>query len=216
MSPRFALLAVLSLALACARAPEGPSAVDAGVVEVDAGVDAGPAVDAGPPDAGSVRSDVPAPPAVSSVADAACSNGRLLQVYQAVDGDTLSLTNRLPSGRFEHVRLVGVDTPESIFQVECYGPEAAHRTTAVIDGQWICLTYDPAVTAQSNNIDAYDRTLGYVFFGADHARFLNAELVWDGYANDYPFTNGAVFEDYFMQLEGDAYRAQRGMWSACP
>jgi len=143
------------------------------------------------------------------VATSDCSNGRKLTVGWVVDGDTLEVEND------ERIRLVGIDTPETYGEVECYGPEASAQTKALVTGAQICLTYDPAVTEQSNNIDVYGRTLGYVFFGESYARFLNAELVETGYANDYPFTEGAVFEDYFRELEDYARRHNIGMWEAC-
>lgn len=143
------------------------------------------------------------------VADADCSTGRLLTVSYAVDGDTLEVQND------ERIRLVGIDTPEVYGDVECYGPEASAQTKLLVNGVDICLTYDPAVTEQSNNIDAYGRTLGYVYFGEGFSRFLNAELVENGYANDYPFTDGAVFEDYFWKLEDFAQRHELGMWGVC-
>ena len=81
--------------------------------------------------------------------------------------------------------------------------------------QEVCLTYDPAVTAQSDNVDMYGRTLGYIFFGEGFSRFLNAELLSNGYAEDYPFTKGAVFAGYFAELEAQAKAADVGRWKAC-
>lgn len=145
-----------------------------------------------------------------STADATCSNGRILDVAYTVDGDTLDLGG-------ERVRLIGIDTPETYpsDEVECYGLEAKAQTTMLMDDATICLTYDPAVTSDSNNVDAYGRTLGYVFFGPSYSRFLNAELVEGGFANDYPFTEGAVFEEYFYDLEDYARRHDIGMWGVC-
>lgn len=194
---------------------------DAGDSDSDAGNDAGfdGGFDGGSEagrDAGSTG-EMPAAPALAAVADATCSNGRLLKVYEASDGDTLKLTSRGADGLYERIRLVGVDTPESypVSAAECYGPEAGTHTKALMNGQSFCLTYDPAVTTQSNNVDPYGRTLGYVFYGPDYRQFLNAELVWDGYARDFPFTDGAVFSDYLRGLKSSARTARRGLWGAC-
>jgi micrococcal nuclease len=230
-----AILLVSALAFACAP-PErddrdGDPIVDSGVdagqdAGVDAGVDAGTDAgnDAGT-DAGSdggcrtfETAAFPQPPCVASLPDATCSNGRILTVYQAADGDTLKMTNKIDATHYEHIRLVGVNTPETVDPdtgVQCYGPEASTFTKSVMNGTQICLTYDPAVTAASNNLDAYDRTLGYVFYGPGFTKFLNAELVHEGYAYDYPFTCGTDFGAYFKTLKDGAKLAERGLWGAC-
>lgn len=147
----------------------------------------------------------------SPVATRSCANGRVLHVGYVVDGDTVEVEQE------ERIRLVGINTPESYPEddPDCYGPEAKAHTTEVILGRTICLTYDPAVTAQSNNVDVYGRTLGYIFYGDQYALFLNAELIQDGFAYDYPYTEGAWFETYFAVLEDDAEAARAGLWGAC-
>ena len=171
-------------------------------------------------------SDMPAIPTTVSKADATCSNGRRVRVSAAVDGDTLQLSNyvtRNGETARERVRMIGMNTPESVASgpIQCYGPESSTYTHAAMTGQWICLTYDPAVTTQSDNLDQYGRTLGYIFYGKnaqgedDYHRFYNAELVWKGYAKDYPFTRGAVYASYLKSLKNAAYNAKRGLWGAC-
>lgn len=147
----------------------------------------------------------------SPTATRSCVNGRVLHVSYVVDGDTLEVEQG------ERIRLVGINTPESYPEddPECYGPEAKTHATEVILGRTICLTYDPAVTAQSNNIDPYGRTLGYVFYGEGFETFFNAHLIEAGYAFDYPYTDGAWFETYFAALEDDAQAARVGMWGYC-
>ncbi|MFM7201217.1 MAG: thermonuclease family protein [Myxococcota bacterium] len=154
----------------------------------------------------------PETPTVEPLSPAArqdCSNGRRLTVGYVVDGDTLEVEQG------ERIRLVGVDTPETWGEVECFGPEAKGFTVSQVEGQGICLTYDPAVTADSNNIDLYGRTLGYVFYGEGFAQFLNGRLVGEGYAYDYPYTDGAYYERYLAELESEARAASRGLWGTC-
>ena len=53
-------------------------------------------------------------------------------VVRAVDGDTLVVA---VGGREERVRLIGIDTPESVAEdrpVECFGPEASARTAELL------------------------------------------------------------------------------------
>lgn len=154
----------------------------------------------------------PATPTLEPLSPAArqdCSNGRRLTVGYVVDGDTVEVELG------ERIRLVGVDTPETWGEVECFGPEAKGFTVSQVEGQKICLTYDPAVTADSNNVDLYGRTLGYVFYGENFAQFLNGRLVGEGYAYDYPYTDGAYYEGYLATLESEAKAGSLGLWGAC-
>lgn len=209
-------LLAISLALAACGLPDVRPGIDAGTRPEPRG-DAGDAGDDAPSDAGTTTPGaMPPVPATVARANATCSNGQLRIVDRAVDGDTVELTITRNGSRVR-VRLVGVNTPETYPSdaVQCYGPESTAFTEATMAGETICLTFDPAVTAESNNVDAYGRTLGYVFFGPDFSRFLNAELVWQGYARDFAFTPGAVYANYFRTLESGAYTAGRGLWSAC-
>lgn len=204
--------AIVALALGACGAPEQPGP-DAGAP--DSPDDAGEL----PPDAGpSALQGMPAVPGTVARAKADCSNGRFVRLRRAVDGDTVELTVTV-NGRNEHVRLIGVNTPESVppENTQCFGPEASAYTHALVDaGIPACLTFDPAVTRQSNNLDAYGRTLAYVFFGENYGRFLNAELVWLGYARDFPFTPGTVYASYFLSLARSAQASRRGLWAPSP
>jgi micrococcal nuclease len=132
-----------------------------------------------------------------------------------VDGDTVEL-NLKSNGEYERVRLISVDTPEVYGEVECYGPEASSFTHSALDYEdALCLTYDPAITAESDNIDPYGRTLAYLFYGPDFSHFLNAELLSGGYAEAAFYTDNTEFEGYFRTLEDWAQGYELGMWGAC-
>src|SRR6188768_1082334 len=92
-------------------------------------------------------------------------------VARPIDGDTAVIRLR---GHDEHVRFIGIDTPESVSEqvpVECYGPEAKHRTAELLPpGTRVRLERD--VEAR----DKYGRLLGYVFLDAD-GTFVNLLLV---------------------------------------
>ena len=79
-------------------------------------------------------------------------------VVRAVDGDTLVVT--LATGGTETVRLIGVDTPETVAPrrpVECFGPEAAAALAALVPpGTEVRLSRDVEPR------DRYDRLLAYV------------------------------------------------------
>lgn len=160
--------------------------------------------------------DMPRPPNNVARADASCANGRLVMVERIIDGDTLELGDMV-GGQFERVRLIGVNTPETYPEdaVECFGEEAKKHTRALVDDREACLTFDPAVEEESGSVDRYGRTLAYVWFGDDFERLLNAELVWGGWARDFPLTDGALYERYLRELRQAARSAGRGLWGAC-
>lgn len=77
------------------------------------------------------------------------------RVTGVVDADTVHA--RLENGKEEKVRFIGVDTPESIREVEPYGKEAAAYTKKRLEGRTVYLELD--VGEQ----DKYSRLLAYVW-----------------------------------------------------
>ena len=138
-------------------------------------------------------------------------------VMRAVDGDTIEVevTARVEGpavgdaavGETYDVRLLGIDTPESVSPrepVECYGREAAAATAALLEGTTVKLVKDV------EERDAFDRLLRYVYLGAELA---NARLVANGYGLAYTHPPNVRHAGLFVQLEGDAREADRGLWS---
>jgi micrococcal nuclease len=130
-------------------------------------------------------------------------------IDRVVDGDTVIV--RL-SGRRERVRLIGIDTPESVkpnTPVQCYGPESSQRTHALLPpGTTVRLVGD--VEAR----DQYKRLLAYVY-RADDGLFVNLVLVREGYARPYPFKPNLAHEAEITRAADDARAAGRGLWSHC-
>jgi micrococcal nuclease len=80
-------------------------------------------------------------------------------VPRVVDGDTIEL---VLDGREIHVRLIGIDTPETVAPgepVECYGPQASAYTKRRLEGRTVGLEFDV------EREDQYGRTLAYVWLG---------------------------------------------------
>jgi micrococcal nuclease len=132
-------------------------------------------------------------------------------VAYAVDGDTLRV--RLPSGRLAYVRLVGIDSPESVrpgTPVEC-GAEAASDSTHELapDGVSVVLRGDSVADAE----DRYGRILAHAFIAG---RQLELAQLRRGWAEVYRF-EGQRFDGLarFKRAEDQARRARRGVWSAC-
>jgi len=78
-------------------------------------------------------------------------------VERVVDGDTIEVNP--PLSWTEDVRLLGVDTPETVDPgepVEPYGPEASAFTKRQLEGERVTLIFD------QEKRDQYGRTLAYV------------------------------------------------------
>ena len=114
--------------------------------------------------------------------------------------------------RLETVRLIGIDTPESVAPtrpVQCFGREAAlHLEEMLPAGTEITLVRD--VEAR----DVYDRLLGYVVRSRD-GLFVNLELVAAGYAAVLNYPPNDYYADVLARAQADAVAVGRGLWSAC-
>ena len=130
-------------------------------------------------------------------------------VERVVDGDTIVV---LIGGRQETVRLIGIDTPESVAPtrpVQCFGKEASLHLEAVLpEGTEITLVRD--VEAR----DAYQRLLGYVVRSSD-GLFVNLELVAAGYAAVLNYPPNDHYAAVLGRAEADAVAAGRGLWGQC-
>jgi micrococcal nuclease len=130
-------------------------------------------------------------------------------VVRAVDGDTIIVEL---SGRREDVRLIGIDTPESVARdrpVECYGPEAKVRMAELLpEGAEVRLERD--VEAR----DRYDRLLAYVI-RADDGLFVNLALVAEGYAEANRYPPNLARQAELEEAEAQARAAERGLWPVC-
>jgi micrococcal nuclease len=127
------------------------------------------------------------------------------RVARVVDGDTVVLTME---GRAVTVRLVGVDTPETVHPskpVERFGKEASAFTRKLLAGKSVSIERDPGGSAR----DRYGRELAYLRLdGTD----VNREIIARGYGfayTKYPF---ARREDY-RTPEREAREAKRGLWA---
>ncbi len=120
-----------------------------------------------------------------------------------IDGDAIVVDM---NGKEERVRLIGVDTPETVHPqkpVERFGKEASDFTKRMVAGKKVRLEYDWQTR------DKYGRLLAYVYL--KDGTFLNAEIVKQGYGfayTKYPFKH----MEEFRQYEREAREAQKGLW----
>ena len=142
---------------------------------------------------------------------AVAANATLVRV---VDGDTIVASI---DGRREPVRLIGIDTPETVepdpqggtSPAECFGPEATAFTTSLLpEGTALRLERDAEAR------DDYDRVLAYVY-RADDGLFVNLEIVREGYASLLTFPPNVTHASEFAAAARSAEAGDRGLWSAC-
>lgn len=140
------------------------------------------------------------------------------RVVRAVDGDTLEVA--LDDGDTETVRVIGVDTPETVkpdTPVQCFGPRASAFEHRTVEGHRVRLR----VGVEPR--DAYGRLLAYVWVegrsrgrgGRPQERFLEVELLRRGLARTLTFHPNDRFADRFEALERKAAMSGKGLWNAC-
>jgi micrococcal nuclease len=148
-----------------------------------------------------------------SISRVAVLSGRVAQMTPAmveriVDGDTIevSFMPGLGLGTKEKVRLIGVNTPETVDPrrpVEYFGREASGFVKGRLLGRKIRLAFEPALR------DHYGRLLAYVFL--EDGTCFNLAIVAGGYGfayTKYPF----VFIDDFRAAERKAREGKKGLW----
>lgn len=131
-------------------------------------------------------------------------------VVRVVDGDTVVVEL---AGVQEDVRLIGVDTPETVDPrrpVGCFGPEAsAHTEQLLAAGTAVRLERD------AEERDRYGRLLAYVHRASDDL-FVNEAIVAGGYGTTLSIAPNTAYSTRFAALERQARAAGTGLWSACP
>jgi micrococcal nuclease len=139
-------------------------------------------------------------------------------VSKAIDGDTIELSTG------EHVRLIGIDTPESrynnklardskrsrkdILSILKMGKEASDFTKRLVEGKKVRLEFDV------ERHDKYKRVLAYVYL--EDGTFVNARIVEEGYAQIMTIPPNVKYADTFLKLEREARAKKKGLWKDNP
>ena len=133
------------------------------------------------------------------------------RVVRAIDGDTLEVA--IDGGATETVRLIGVDTPETVkpdTPVQCFGPQASAFEHRTVEGRRVRL-----LTGVEPR-DYYGRLLAYVWIeGRARPQFLEAELLRRGLARLLTFHPNDRFAHKFEGIAQIAARRGKGLWNAC-
>lgn len=119
------------------------------------------------------------------------------RVTRVIDGDTVEIEGG------EHVRYIGMDTPE-MSPREPWAEEATAANRELVEGEMVTLTLDV------ERRDRYGRLLAYVHVDDT---FVNAELVRRGLAQIMTVPPNVRHAERFLKLQRRAREQGRGMWA---
>lgn len=129
------------------------------------------------------------------------------EVVRVVDGDTMMINIE---GTETKVRLIGVDTPESVATGEnehknCEeGKTASNYTKSLIEGNKVYIEYD------IDPDDDYGRVLAYVYL--PDGSMLNKVLLEKGYARMMTIQPNVRYVDDFLTIQTQARESKVGFW----
>ena len=125
-------------------------------------------------------------------------------VERVIDGDTIEVTGDPGSLT---VRLIGVDTPESVHPDESknneYGKAASEWLGKLLTGKTVELEYGEEKT------DTYGRTLAYVYLDGE---MVNKMLLRNGLAKTMFIPPNTKYQKEFEQIEQTAKDNNTGFW----
>ena len=131
-------------------------------------------------------------------------------VESVIDGDTIEVA--MDGGGSETVRLLGIDTPETVDPnrpEQCYGAEASGYLKGLLPaGTPVTLVLDAEVR------DRYERLLAYVMRSRDEM-FVNLEMVASGHASSFSIEPNQSFRAMLSTAEAQAKATGLGLWGAC-
>lgn len=138
----------------------------------------------------------------------------LYKVSYVIDGDTFLIEK---DGERVKIRLIGVDTPESVASDEYLaktgkenvpeGKKASEFTTELLSGRSVYLEYDEQET------DIYGRTLAYAYLNEDKTEMVQELLLEAGMAKCMEVAPNTRYASYFKQLEQTAKANNVGLWA---
>lgn len=137
------------------------------------------------------------------------SNPNYYSVLRVIDGDTIVVDIH---GKEEKVRLIGVNTPESVDprrDVECFGEEASKYLADLISQKGnnrVFLEIDPSQDTK----DRYNRLLRYVYL--EDGTFVNKEILKNGYGYEYTYDKKYKYQEEFKDAQLYAEDTELGLW----
>lgn len=133
--------------------------------------------------------------------------GTYYEVAKVTDGDTIHV---IVDGVDERVRLIGIDTPETVDprrEVQCFGKEATEAMKEYVGGKLVQLEYDESQGTR----DTYGRLLAYVYL--EDGQMVNRKMIAEGYAYEYTYMKPYKYRQEFRELQTLARTSGRGLWN---
>lgn len=127
-------------------------------------------------------------------------------VLRVIDGDTIEV---LVGDQEIDVRLIGVDTPETVHPSEpvgCFGRRASSFTKRSLESKDVALEFDVEKT------DRYGRALAYVWL---EEKLFNEQLLRRGFALVSTFPPNVKYVDRFVAAQRQARKTKAGLWRSC-
>lgn len=126
------------------------------------------------------------------------------KVLRVVDGDTIIVNY---NGEEERLRLIGIDTPESVHPTKSKNVEegkiASNYAKGMLEGKHVVIEFDV------QQRDHYGRLLGYVYLGD---KMFNKALLEQGYAQLATYPPNVKYVDDFKRLQTVARENKMGFW----
>ena len=133
------------------------------------------------------------------------TNIEFYQVTRVVDGDTFVINY---NGEDEKVRLIGVDTPESVHPDEDknteFGVSVSNFSKEMLLGKQIQIEFDVSQR------DKYGRLLAYVYIDG---QMYNKILLEKGYAKVATYPPNVKYVDDFTSIQKEARENKVGLWA---
>jgi micrococcal nuclease len=135
------------------------------------------------------------------------SSGHLAEVIQVVDGDTLKVNL---NGRVETIRVIGIDTPETVHPTEpvgCFGYEASQKAKELLTNTTVKVVTDEGQGTR----DKYDRYLAYITLNS--GKDFGTEMIRGGYAYEYTYDSAYQNQSIYKSAEVYARTNEIGLWA---
>lgn len=131
-------------------------------------------------------------------------SSELYKVVRVVDGDTIIIDYK---GTEERVRLIGVDTPESVHPDKEknteFGTTASNFSKELLTDKYVKIELDV------QERDQYGRILAYVYL--DDV-MVNKILLQEGYAKVATYPPNVKYVDDFTAIQEEARNNKKGLW----
>lgn len=129
-------------------------------------------------------------------------------IDRIIDGDTVDI---VLNGEVTRVRLLGIDTPETVDPrkpVQCFGAEASQHLKDMLANQVVKVEGDDT----QGEVDKYGRMLAYLYLtdGTNVAE----KMLRDGFAYEYTYDKPYELQKDFKNAEQAARDNESGLWSS--